>query len=121
ATATTVPTPAGTATPPPLTAGNDWTQYRSDVYGTGINPEQTITSANVAQLQQQWVATNKSSYFSTPAIVGGVVYVAVGLSLYAYDLRNGKALWHYDAPSEKLGGIHASVAIDTAHNLAFVS
>src|SRR5215467_12159349 len=54
ATVTALPSPAVTPTLAPLPAGNDWPQYRSDVYGTGINAEQSITSANVAQLQQRW-------------------------------------------------------------------
>ena len=54
ATATTAPTPGGTATPPPLPDGDDWAEFRSDVYGTGLNPETSITAANVAELAQVW-------------------------------------------------------------------
>src|SRR6266849_5662640 len=37
-----------------LPDGQDWTQYRFDVTGTGMNPEGQISVENVAQLSQQW-------------------------------------------------------------------
>ena len=47
--------------------------------------------------------------------------MTTGLALYAYDLRTGHVLWHFDTKAEKSGGIHASVAVDAAHKLAFIS
>jgi outer membrane protein assembly factor BamB len=114
ATATTTAHPIAT-----LPTGNDWTQYRSDVYGTGVNTEQSLATTSVDQLSQQWALTRHPGYYTTPAIVNGVVYVTTGLSLYAYDLRSGATLWHFDAQPEKLGGIHSSVAVDPATHLAF--
>jgi hypothetical protein len=40
--------PLGASQPDPLPAGNDWTHYRFDDAGSGFNPEQTLSSANVA-------------------------------------------------------------------------
>lgn len=51
--ATATATSAGTRASDKLPDGNDWTQFRSDVYGTGRNAEQSITSANVARLSER--------------------------------------------------------------------
>ena len=54
ATATATAGPTATATSVPLPKGNDWTQYRFDLAGSGLNPENRITTSNVSQLKQQW-------------------------------------------------------------------
>lgn len=112
-------TGAGTQASDKLPDGNDWTQFRSDVYGTGRNAEQSITSANVARLSERWAVRSRNGFYTTPAIVNGVVYVTTGLSLSAYDLRSGVLLWRFDAQPERKGGIHSSVAVDPARGLAF--
>src|SRR5262249_39124074 len=53
-TATPTAAPTATATAVPLPPGNDWTQYRFDLAGSGLNPENRITASNVAQLQLRW-------------------------------------------------------------------
>src|SRR5436309_11293874 len=97
-TPTTKPSPGATAVPPlpnpaTLPAGNDWTQYRFDIAGTGVNPEQSISVKNVNLLAQRWEMEHFAAFESTPAIVNGVIYVTNGNSLYAFDLRTGVEIW----------------------------
>jgi outer membrane protein assembly factor BamB len=113
-------TPAGpTQTPVMFAKGNDWPQYRYDVVGTGVNPEETLTSANVAGLRSRWTVKKPQGFFTTPAIVDGVVYAPSGLSLYAVDLLTGAIRWQFDGVAERRGGIHSSVAIDQKRKVAF--
>lgn len=115
--------PTATATPPPIPPGNDWTQYRYDTAGTGANPENVLTTANVSQLTSAWVTGGifgGHSFESSPTVFQGVVYVANGDSLWALDLQTGKPLWHYlNDPTEKLPQISSSVAIDTKTQIAY--
>jgi len=113
-------TPHGpTQTPVTFAEGNDWPQYRYDVVGTGVNPEKTLTSANVAGLHARWTVKKPQGFYTTPAIVDGVVYAPSGLSLYAIDLLTGATRWQFDGVAERRGGIHSSVAIDQKRKLAF--
>ncbi len=82
--ASRLPNPVG------LPQGNDWTQYRFDIYGTGANPERSISALNVNQLAQRWEIEHFAAFESTPAIVEGIIYVTNGNSLYAFNLRTGK-------------------------------
>jgi outer membrane protein assembly factor BamB len=72
--------PAGAA------VGN-WPEFRSDPINSGTNPaETTITTANVASLTQRWTATTGAGIFSSPAVVGGVLYVgSTDAKFYAFD------------------------------------
>ena len=111
--------PAVSATPTvrALPEGNDWTQYRYDLVGTGFNPEGRITSATSAKLALAWTAT-AGGFLSTPAIVNGVVYAASHESLYAYDLLTGASKWHPNDLGEG-GAINSSVAVDPKAHMAF--
>jgi outer membrane protein assembly factor BamB len=109
--------PTRTATPAP---GNDWTQYRYDLLGTGTNPEQLIDATNVSQLKSHWTYDNKSvPYMSTPAIVAGVIYITSGNVLSAYNLDTGAKLWTFTAIKPAPGAINSSVAVDTSRHLAY--
>lgn len=123
ATATAGPTP--TATSVPLPPGNDWPQYRFDPAGSGFNPENRVTTSSVAQLQLRWSVSTARPFESTPAIVNGIVYVTNSAkdpnnsTLWAYDLRTGKALWRFDGIPQKRSTVSSSVAVDPKLNLAF--
>jgi PQQ-like domain len=122
ATPTARPTP--TAIPVPLPPGNDWTQYRYGVDDTGVNPENSITSADAAQLTTRWVTTEVSGYHpfeSTPAELDGVVYITAGNSLHALDFHTGVELWHFDDVQDgpQPGTINSSVAIDPSTRIAY--
>jgi outer membrane protein assembly factor BamB len=123
---TTTPTARVMKTPShtPLPAGNDWTMYRYDVAGTGVNPEGTITTANVAQLTLRWSNPNVYGYHpieSTPAELDGVIYFTSGHSLHALDLATGMELWVYTDTyaSKETGTLFSSVAIDPNTRIAY--
>jgi outer membrane protein assembly factor BamB len=117
---TSTQTPQGpTSTPITFAKGNDWPQYRYDVVGSGVNPEHTLTSANVAGLRSRWSVKKPQGFYATPAIVDGMVYAPSGVSLYAIDLLTGVTRWQFDGEPENRGGIHSSVAIDQKRKLAF--
>lgn len=110
-----------TATRNPIPAGNDWTQYRFDVAGTGVNPEGLIRSSNINQLQHAWTMSDVFGYHpfeSTPAVVDGKIYVTSGHSLHALDLLTGNELWHFDDSGKENGTIFSSVAVDKSAGLA---
>jgi len=113
------PTDPSTTTPTPLPAGNDWTQYRFDVYGTGVNSEGRISATNVTQLSKRWTYSSFSPFESTPAIVNGVIYVPNNNSLYAFDLSTGKKLWSFQGIPQKFAAISSSVAVDPKSHLAY--
>ncbi len=106
-------------TPAPLPPGNDWAQYRSDLSGSGVNDESIITTANVGQLEPIWSHGGQPAYMGGSAIVAGVVYVANGSALYAYDLRAGTLLWRFDDAPQTHGLISSTVAVDANAHLAF--
>jgi outer membrane protein assembly factor BamB len=119
-TASVIPTPSPTALP----AGNDWTMYRYDDTGTGVNPEGTITTANVAQLTMRWSNPNVYGFppiESTPAELDGVVYFTAGHSLHALNLATGKEFWVYSDTfaSKESGTLFSSVAIDPQTRIAY--
>lgn len=116
-TATARPTP--TATPVPLPDGNDWTQYRFDVFGTGVNPEGELSSANVGKLTQRWAFSSSYAFESAPAVVDGVVYATNGNALLAIDLRTGTQLWKFDGIPQNIATTFSSVAVDQGTHLAY--
>ena len=77
----------------PFTVRTNWAQFHGrDARHTGFNPfENTITPANVSQLDIFWEAvTGGTGTFSTPAVAGGNVYIG-GLdgNLYAFRTTTG--------------------------------
>jgi outer membrane protein assembly factor BamB len=105
-----------------LPAGNDWTQYRFDVSGTGVNPEGRITAANASRLTSHWTQSEVAGFHpfeSTPAELDGVIYITAGNSLHAMSLSTGKELWHFDDIDQSYSTINSSVAIDPASRIAY--
>src|SRR6266516_2906725 len=117
-------TPAATATqasrsPAPLPDGDDWTQYRFDVKGTGMNPEGRISKKNVSQLTRQWSVMPNRAFGSTPAVVNGQVYVTNGNAIFDIDLQSGETVWRFDDTPQPHGAITSSVAVDPATHIAY--
>jgi alcohol dehydrogenase (cytochrome c) len=120
----TTPTPAASTTensksPAPLPDGDDWTQYRFDVKGTGMNPEGLISKQNVSQLTRQWAVKPNRAFGSTPAVVNGQVYVTNGNSLFDIDLDSGETIWRFDDTPQPHGAITSSVAVDSNTHMAY--
>lgn len=113
-------TVARSASPTAQPPGNDWPQYRYDLRGTAVNPEDIISSSNVSQLKTAWVHDNKGiPYESSPAIVDGVIYIPSGNTLGAYQLDTGAKLWTFTGFKPANGAVNSSVAVDTARHLAY--
>ncbi len=112
-------TPSVAANQPSMqTDPGNWPQLRYDVNGTADTNGAGINSTNVAKLTSSWTQTSPTLYASTPAVVGDTVYTTTNKSLYAYDLKTGKELWHYaDVPAAPLET--SSVAVDTATHMAY--
>lgn len=115
ASVTASPQPSATPLPP----GQDWTQFRFDVKGTGENPEGLISSQTVSGLAPRWTAELKSPFAAAPAILKGVIYITHRDSLYAFDLRTGTQLWHYDGPTSGHTLNSSAVAVDDATRRAY--
>ncbi len=102
-----------------LPDGQDWTQYRFDVLGTGMNPEGRISTQNVIRLTRQWTLGLRHGFTSTPAIVNGIIYTTNGSHLYAVELASGQALWHFDNIPQHHGDTTSAVAVDPRSHLAY--
>jgi outer membrane protein assembly factor BamB len=99
---------------------SDWAQLRHTVEGTGYTSGAGIDATNVARLSEAWSYQSTKPFSSTPAIVGNVVYTTTGKSLYAFDLRTGAALWHYDDTPNPYGSLLTSaVAVDPTTHIAY--
>jgi len=59
-----------------------------------------LYALDVATGAQKWLFPTGSAIASSPAVTGGVVYVASGLTLYAVDGGSGQEQWHYPAGNE---------------------
>ncbi len=112
-------TPDTNTAPSILPDGNDWTQYRFDLAGTGVNPESSFSSKNASLLRPRWVDHHFQAFESTPAESNGIVYIANGNSLYAFDLLTGSQVWRFDDIPQHNATISSSVAVDPEAGLAY--
>lgn len=103
---------------PALPAGQDWTQYRGNISGTGMSPEKSISAQNVAQLARQWTTTRRA-FTSTPAIVNGVIYATNDNSLYAFALATGQTMWQFNDIPQMRGATTSAVVVDAGLHLAY--
>lgn len=73
----------------------DWPKFRYDLANAGYNPnETTLGVSNVSGLQTKWTANTGDQVYSSPAVVGGVVYDAsYNGDVYALDASTGAQLW----------------------------
>jgi polyvinyl alcohol dehydrogenase (cytochrome) len=72
----------------------DWVMFGGDLGNQRANPNETaIGVQNVSQLKELWTFRGASNT-STPAIVGGVVYLSTwDGKVHALDAQTGKELW----------------------------
>jgi quinoprotein glucose dehydrogenase len=85
----------------------DWPLYRGDLEGTGYSPLKQINTHNADKLTQSWTQqlTTRGSLEATPIVVNGVMYLAGGNKVIAFDGDTGKELWHYDIPTGPTRGV----------------
>ncbi len=90
-----------------LKAGKDWPQYGGTFAAQRYSPLDQITTSNVEDLQQVWLAhtgdmpngktKGKYSPENTPLEVGGHLYVCSAMDiLISYDAATGKEEWRHD-------------------------
>jgi outer membrane protein assembly factor BamB len=86
----------GRAAQKPLTVRTDWAQYGRVVGRTGYNPlENVLTRNNVSGLEMAWHFNSGFINYSSPAVVGGVVFFgsAGTKKVYARDAATGAKKW----------------------------
>jgi outer membrane protein assembly factor BamB len=73
----------------------DWAQFQDGARHLGQNPyENTLSSANVAGLQESWVAGTANAIDSSPAVVNGIVYIGSNdHNIYALNATTGAVIW----------------------------
>ena len=91
-----------------FTVRTDWAMFRNTPSHRGNNTyENTVGTGNVGDLFQSW-SVNVNGAPSSPAIVGGVIYVGSGNgTLYAFNESDGAQLWSFPTT----GAITASPAV----------
>lgn len=74
--------------------GQDWPTYRHDVARSGASTESILNVGNAPDLRQAWSHATRGPVASSPAVVGGTVYVGSWDGYeYALNGTNGKLLW----------------------------
>jgi alcohol dehydrogenase (cytochrome c) len=117
-------TPSGTTVTNKNAArpAGSWAYPNGDLDNTRDAAGSTISSANVATLQQAWafklnpsLVTNGPGFGSltgTPIVVNGVVYLQdLGDNVYALDLGTGRLKWEYAVSSKIVEGGPNGVAV----------
>ena len=94
---------------PPAIAAGDWPLHNLDLDNSRYATLDQITRSNAGALTLKWSfdLQNKTSLGSaTPLVVGGVMYVNSGGTLFAIDGATGKQLWTEEVRSTEvnLGG-----------------
>jgi alcohol dehydrogenase (cytochrome c) len=98
-----------------VTTGKDWPTYNGDPGGNRYTTLTQITKANVARLAPKWMfaipGTSRSQV--TPAVVGGIMYVADVNECYALDAGTGRQVWHYKRPrtAAMINGVNRGVGV----------
>ena len=81
-------------------AGNDWPSRDGDPGGQRYSTLKQITPANVAQLTAAWTFdTGTPALQVTPLVVGGVMYVGAGSTVYALEPETAQVIWKAQFPA----------------------
>ena len=107
--------------PPP----GDWLNWRRTYDGYGHSPLKQINRSNVSRLQLAWSWTLPQSVNeTTPLVHDGVIFVASGGRVQAFDGSNGDLLWQYTRSAPNASAIAAFALVKSmgiAGNRLFVS
>ena len=83
-----------------VTSTNDWPTYNGDPGGNRYTTLTGINKATIARLAPKWIfsipATSNAQV--TPAVVGGIMYVAALNACHALDAGTGRQIWRYQHP-----------------------
>ena len=78
---------------------SDWPMRDGDAGGRRFSTLRQITPANVSRLQKAWeFDTGTGNLQLTPVVVGGVMYIAAGTSVWALVPETARILWTFNAP-----------------------
>lgn len=76
----------------------EWPAYGRDPGARRYSPLTQITRDNVAKLSQAWAfETGNATLQVTPIVVGGVMYLTGGSTVFAIEPETGRQIWRYDA------------------------
>jgi alcohol dehydrogenase (cytochrome c) len=88
----------------------NWMTYWGDLAGTHYSSLTEITTANVKNLQAQWMTpiSGEGQIQTTPLVVDGIIYTtgpvgaanAGSTQVLALDAKTGKQIWRYDRPQK---------------------
>jgi quinoprotein glucose dehydrogenase len=79
--------------------GNDWASNNGDPAGTRYSTLKQITPANVSQLTAAWsFDTGTTGLEVTPVVVGGLIYIPAGSTIYALEPETAKVVWKQTFP-----------------------
>jgi competence ComEA-like helix-hairpin-helix protein len=82
-----------------LTAEQGWPSRDGDPGGQRFSPLKQLTPANVARLQPAWTFdTGSTNIQLTPLVVGGLMYVGAGSTIWALEPETGAVVWKFEAP-----------------------
>ena len=94
----------------PITAqdsGGDWPLHNFDPQSSRFSPLDQINTTNAENLTVKWkldLPRPASAGTATPIVIGGVMYVNSGPTLFAVDGASGEVLWTRTAKEEYPGG-----------------
>jgi glucose dehydrogenase len=83
--------------------GGDWPLHNLDLANSRFSPLTEINTTNASRLAIKWQADLPQGTVlgsSTPIVVGGIMYVNAGHTLFAVDGATGKMLWTRAAATE---------------------
>jgi alcohol dehydrogenase (cytochrome c) len=114
-----------------VTSSVDWPTYNGDPGGNRYTPLTAINKTTVAHLAPAWMFSipGTSNSQVTPAVVGGIMYVAALNECFALDAGTGRQIWRYQHPKTPgmFNNVNRGVAVagdrvfmetDRAHVLA---
>ena len=88
-------------------SGGDWPLHNLDAQNSRFSPLDQIDVSNAGTLTQKWqldLPKSVSVASATPIVVGGIMYLNSGETLFAVDGATGRTLWTASAPAEFPGG-----------------
>src|SRR5207249_5005181 len=79
----------------------DWVKFHFDSANSGYNPyENVLDPSTVSSLSIKWNFLTGGAVYSTPSVVGGVVYAGSDDGkVYALDSDSGSKLWSFGTGS----------------------
>lgn len=89
------------------TGAGDWPLHNLDPQSSRFSPLDQINTTNAANLTVKWqldLPRPASTGTATPIVVGGIMYVNSGHTLFAVDGASGETLWTQLAEQEFPGG-----------------